>query len=184
MAFNIGGFLGQVGQITGKLGGGQNPYVSSLSAGLNIAGALIPAKRAAAPTVAVPNIIVGAAGASRGLTKEITVAGSKILGRLGIRITSISAFSGTLKRTLSSIATLARRTPSGTMVSLLVGLGLTAMEAYTLTAWHAQRKKGRRMNPANSRALRRAARRIRSFHKLCQHTDLIKTRHTRKAPCR
>lgn len=40
----------------------------------------------------------------------------------------------------------------------------------------------RRMNPANSRALRRAAGRIRSFHKLCQHTDLLKTRHRR--PCK
>lgn len=40
----------------------------------------------------------------------------------------------------------------------------------------------RRMNPANSKALRRAARRIKGFHKLCSHSDLIKTH--RRAPSR
>lgn len=34
----------------------------------------------------------------------------------------------------------------------------------------------RRMNPANSKALRRATRRIRSFHRLCGDADIIKTR--------
>jgi hypothetical protein len=37
----------------------------------------------------------------------------------------------------------------------------------------------RRMNPANSKALRRAARRIKSFHRLCTHTDLIRTHRSR-----
>lgn len=53
---------------------------------------------------------------------------------------------------------------------------------------------GRRtMNVANAKALRRAARRIKGFHRLCQHTDLIKSRSRRsssrcgtcrKSPCR
>lgn len=34
----------------------------------------------------------------------------------------------------------------------------------------------RRMNPSNSRALRRAARRIESFHRLCRHTDILASR--------
>lgn len=34
----------------------------------------------------------------------------------------------------------------------------------------------RRMNPANAKALRRATRRIKSFHKLCGDADVIKTR--------
>lgn len=34
----------------------------------------------------------------------------------------------------------------------------------------------RRMNPANSKALRRATRRIKSFHRLCGDADIIKTR--------
>lgn len=58
----------------------------------------------------------------------------------------------------------------------------------------------RRMNPANPKALRRAARRIKGFHRMCSHVDLLKSRgrsrtHTvyagpqrcntcRKSPCR
>lgn len=38
----------------------------------------------------------------------------------------------------------------------------------------------RRMNPANSKALRRAARRIESFHRLCQTTDRLRP-HRRKS---
>lgn len=39
----------------------------------------------------------------------------------------------------------------------------------------------RRMNPANSRALRRAARRIESFHRLCRHTDMLQSRRRRSS---
>lgn len=37
----------------------------------------------------------------------------------------------------------------------------------------------RRMNPANSKALRRSVRRIKSFHKLCQSTDIIRAKGSR-----
>lgn len=37
----------------------------------------------------------------------------------------------------------------------------------------------RRMNPANSKALRRAQRRLKSFHRLCVHTDALKPRKRR-----
>lgn len=56
-------------------------------------------------------------------------------------------------------------------------------------------KRHRRMNPANSKALRRAARRIKSFHRMCGTIDLLKSRGRRtsyrsrcgtcrKSPCR
>lgn len=38
----------------------------------------------------------------------------------------------------------------------------------------------RRMNPANSKALRRAQRRLKSFHRLCVHTDALKPHRRRK----
>jgi len=34
----------------------------------------------------------------------------------------------------------------------------------------------RRMNPANSKALRRAQRRLKSFHRLCSDSDVLKSR--------
>jgi len=189
MAFNIGGLLGSVGGILKSTNSTGNPYVSALSTGFDIFSAATAKPRMPAPSAPqnramtiTPGAQVAIAGAAKGLTKEIFVAGTKILGRLGIPFKATpGSFAGALKRALGSIASLARRVPNGTMVSILAGLGLTALESYMLVSWYAQKKKRRRMNPANSRALRRAARRIKSFHKLCQHTDLIKT-HRRSAP--
>jgi len=202
MALNIGNLLGNLGGIVGRVGGGSNPYLSGLGGALTIASSFVPTQAAVrrpstpgtpAPRSTVPMIRPSTA-VTRGLTQEIFNAGNKVLARLGISYNaSPGGFTSALRRSLGSIASLARRTPAGTIVNILLGLGLTALEANMLTAWYAQRKKGRRMNPANSRALRRAARRIRSFHKLCTHTDVLKTRSRsigrgrcgscRKSPC-
>lgn len=192
MGFNWGQFIGGVGS---ALGGSSNQYLSGFG---QIAGTLAPAfspmgaNRMALPMAAASGGQVYTVGntvnlpakvPTSGMTKDIFDAASKLLARLGIPVRSASAFIPAAKRALSGVAALARRTPAGTVISLLTGLGLTAMEANLLVSWQAQRRKHRRMNPANSKALRRAARRIKSFHKLCQHTDLIKTHH-RRAPVR
>lgn len=191
MAFNVGQFLGGVGQ---ALGGSSNPYLSSFGQIASLGSAFVP--QGAASPMAVSNPYGGqvypvgntvnlpAKVPTSGMTKDIFDAASKLLARLGIPVRSASAFIPTVKRALGGVIALARRTPAGTVISLLTGLGLTVMEANTLVAWQAQRRKHRRMNPANSKALRRAARRIKSFHRLCQHTDIIKTHHRRSAPVR
>lgn len=188
MGLNLGGILGQV---SGIFGGSQNPYFQTVS---NIAGlaSSFTQQQAFRPNAGpmmvsnqstnnLPAVIPSGPGRSA-LTKDIFDAGAKILARLGINLTTVTNASVTsaLKRALGSIASLARRTPSGTIVSILLGLGLTVMESNTLVAWYAQKKKHRRMNICNAKALRRAGRRIRSFHKLCQHLDLKKTVHHRK----
>lgn len=198
MALNIGQLLGGLG---GIFGGPANAgtAIGTIGQVASLASGFFPSPQMsqvvqmqATPVMAMAPMIRQAAGS---LTREIFDAGAKVLTRLGIPVgASAGSFTSALKRSLSSIASLARRTPSGTMVSVLVGLGLTAFEANTLTAWHAQRKKGRRMNPTNPRALRRAARRIKSFHKMCTTTDLIRTRSNgrrstscgtcKKKPCR
>jgi hypothetical protein len=203
MGLNLGNLVGGLGQIVGNLGTNTgNPYLQGAGTIATAFGGAYSTNAIATPvsqnmnmqpmTVSqnLPSVRGGA------LTKDIFTAGSMLLGKLGLGFpATTSGFSAVLKRALSSIASLARRTPTGTMVSLLVGLGLGAYEASLLTIWHTQRRKGRRMNPANSKALRRAARRIRGFHKLCQHTDLLKTRRTsfsrssrctscKKSPCR
>jgi hypothetical protein len=198
MALNIGGILGSVGGILGNTNASGNPLISGLSGALQLAGQVIPTKSTAvavnkAPAASSAVAVMGARGTA--LTQEVFNAGNKVLSRLGIRYSATTGgFTSALKRSLGSIASLARRTPAGTIVSILVGLGLTAVEANLLTAWHSQRRRGKRMNPANAKALRRAARRIRSFHKLCTHTDLLKSRGRsagrsrcgtcRKSPCR
>lgn len=191
MAFNVGQFLGGVSQAFGQ---SSNPYLSGFGQAANIAQAFVPqpvsypmqpSPVGGGQVYTVGNTVnLPAKVPTSGMTKEIFDAASKLLARLGIPVRSVSAFIPSVKRALSGIAALARRTPAGTIVSLLIGLGLTAMEANLLVSWQAQRRRSRRMNPANSKALRRAARRIKSFHKLCVHTDLIKTHHRRSAPPR
>jgi hypothetical protein len=200
MALNIGGILGTIGNI---FGGAQNPIFEGISGAANIASQFFPTPTSNLPAISQPMMqptrVAAAMPMIRGmgtmLTKEVFDAGSKLLARLGIPYgASTGSFTSALKRALGSVASLARRTPAGTLPNLLIGLGLGSLEAYLLTAWQAQRKRGRRMNPANAKALRRAARRIRSFHKLCTHTDLIRTHSRsrssvrcgkcRKSPCR
>lgn len=182
MGFNVGKLLGSVGGILGNTNVTGNPYVAGLGGALSLVGsATMKRPRASSAPIrtsaAAAAATVNAVASPTGLTRDIFNAGSKVLSRLGVSYpASQSGFSSALRRSLGSIASLARRTPAGTIVSILAGLGLTALESYMLTAWYSQRRKGRRMNPANARALRRAARRIRSFHKLCTHTDLLKTR--------
>lgn len=200
MGLNIGNILGQVGGILSKTNSTGNPYVSGVSNLLSVGSSFLQTtangRSPSRPPVTgapsrMPTVLPRSAS---GLTQEIFNAGNKVLARLGIRynVTS-SGFSAALRRSLGSIASLARRTPSGTIVNILLGLGLTVLEANTLTAWYSQRKRGKRMNPANAKALRRAARRIRSFHKLCTHTDILRSRSRtvsrgrcgscRKSPC-
>lgn len=200
MGFNIGQFLTGASAI---LGGGSNPYASQLGGAAQIASAFFPQPTARpavmqSPSYQMPATMVSnspVAIRAQAMTAEIFNAGLALLSRLGLPApASHGAFSRNLKSALGSIASLARRTPSGTMVSLLVGLGIAVYEANLLTVWFAQRRRGRRMNVSNSKALRRAARRIKGFHRLCSHADIIKTRSRsrsfskcgtcRKSPCR
>ena len=202
MGLNLGNILNTIG---GVFGSSTLPYAQDIAGLANVAGQFLPAPAANLPSYPVnapaaqpvSAMMPMIRGAGRMLTKEVFDAGAKLLSRLGIPFSaSTGSFSSALKRSISSIASLARRTPAGTIVSILLGLGLTAYESNLLVAWHAQRKRGRRMNPANSKALRRAARRIKSFHKLCIHTDVLKAGRRggtyrqsrcgtcRKSPCR
>lgn len=79
--------------------------------------------------------------------------------------------------------------------AIAVYLGITVAELATLITQNAAKKR-RSMNPANPKALRRAARRIKGFHRMCGHIDLLKSRGRRatggrsscgtckKSPCR
>lgn len=191
MALNIGGILGSVGGIIGQTNTTQNPIVSGLGSALQLAGQIIPVatQRAPATTALVPAMATATPVAvtgvgTRGLTQEIFNAGQKLLARLGVPYRATTgSFTAALKRSLSAVAGLARRTPAGTMVGLLTGLGLSAYESTLLTAWQVQRRKHRRMNPANSKALRRSIRRVKAFHRLCAEADIIKPR-KRCAPVR
>lgn len=179
MAFNVGQFLGGVGQ---AFGGSSNQYLSGFG---NIAGAFAPAFSTpgfGAPMTmdqpqAYPVSQQVPAVRAPSLTRDIFNIGVKILQKVGLPTpASPERFTAILKRAMSALTAIARRSPTGTILTVLASLGLTAMEAAQLATWYQQKKKRRRMNPANSKALRRAARRIEGFHKLCRHTDVLRSR--------
>jgi hypothetical protein len=209
MGFNIGGLLqgigGALGNVQGANAGGLRALgtVSSIiGSGFTVAPRATPValrqpsmnpvygQRSILTRVKQQNSNLGGAV----VPLDVTQAGMMLLDKLGVSISSASAFVPALKRSLSALSSFARRTPTGTVISVLLGLGLSQMAATSLIAWYATKKKYRRMNPANAKALRRAARRIKGFHRLCQHTDLIKTRSRssgrgrcgscKKSPCR
>jgi len=59
--------------------------------------------------------------------------------------------------------------------AIAVALGISVGELATLITAHSARRT-RHMNAANPKALRRAARRIKSFHRMCGTIDLLKSR--------
>ena len=179
MAIDIGGLLGGISGVFS----GSSGVLGQISNVAKIASAFVPQQTQQFQVQQIPQmpspVLVSSAqqqspqsGALVRATasRDVIDAGIKLLNRLGIHATQ-NSFASVLRRAVSSIASLARRTPTGTIVGVLTGLGLSALESNVLTAWHVQRRKGRRMNPANVHALRRAGRRIKQFHRLCQTLD-------------
>ena len=188
MALNLSGILSSVGGVLGGANLGDYSWVSQIgSAGLNIAGAALapspqPTYIAAAPmyspspsyamattTQAQPVMSAApafgvAAGAIARVTAPIL---AKIAVKLGLRARPSLTRAMEMVRKAATILT----SPE----AVATALGITVAELATLITTSSARKR-RRMNPANSKALRRAARRIKSFHKLCTHTDVLRGR--------
>lgn len=202
MSLNLGGILGAVGNVLGGANLGNYSWVGDLAgAGFNIAGAALtpqptyaaapiynplpaytppPAPMATQTMSAVPAFSV-AAGAIARVTAPIL---TKIAVKLGLRARP------SLNRAMELVRKAAKILTSPEAVA--TALGITVAELATLITSSSARRR-RRMNPANSKALRRAARRIKSFHKLCTHTDVLRGRgrsraarcgSCRKSPCR
>lgn len=202
MSLNLGGILGAVGNVLGGANLGNYSWIGDVAgAGFNIAGAALtpqptyasapiynplpaytppPPPMATQTMSAVPAFSV-AAGAIARVTAPIL---TKIAVKLGLRARP------SLNRAMELVRKAAKILTSPEAVA--TALGITVAELATLITSSSARRR-RRMNPANSKALRRAARRIKSFHKLCTHTDVLRGRgrsrsarcgSCRKSPCR
>jgi len=208
MSLNLGGILSAVGGVVGGANFGDYSFLGQLgSAGLNIAGAALTPQASptyisgpiyqpqqpvyqtpapvyqAQPVMSAAPAFAVAAGAIARVTAPIL---NKIAVKLGLRARP------SLNRAMEMVRKAAKLLQSPEAVG--AALGITVAELATLITTSNSRKR-RRMNPANSKALRRAARRIKSFHKLCTHTDVLRSRGPRrsvrascgtckKSPCR
>lgn len=196
MGINLGGILQSAGQV---LGGFDNSYLSRIGQAASFSSNFFQPTSApvqvsyaqpqfpsypspSSQPVAQPVVFAAAASAVARLTAPIL---AKIAVKLGLRARP------SLQRAIDIVRKAGKLLTSPEAVA--VALGITTAELGSLIV-ASQARKRRRMNPANSKALRRAARRIRSFHRLCTHTDVLKSKGRgrgrascgtcRKSPCR
>lgn len=97
------------------------------------------------------------------------------------KLSNLAGKNVTLRAAMIVIRRLAKILGSPTAVALALGLSLGELQ--TIITENALRgSTGRRMNPGNVKALRRAQRRLKSFHKLCTDTDTLRRTRRRSAP--
>jgi len=204
MGLDLGGIFGGLANVVGGFSSGN--YLNALQGGLQIAGSSFTSPAASfgpmpmySPIYSPPPVIqqmpqaqpvmsvfpAGAAAVTRlaAITAPIL---AKIAVKLGMRARP------SLTRAMDLIRKSAKILTSPEAVAAALGISIAEL-AQLITASNARKR--RRMNPANSKALRRAARRIKSFHRLCTHTDVLKGRgrsrsravacgSCKKSPCR
>lgn len=195
MALNLSGILGATGSILSGANLGQFSGIGQLvGGGLQIAGAAFAPQPtyAAAPVYnplppyqqsQVPQARPVSQVPMAGTTAGVAMAG--VVSREGLKIllAKVASYLGRKNITLSRVVSLVRAWGRFLgPLSVATALGLEVAELAILLSAHSSKKR-RRMNPANGHALRRAARRIKSFHRLCSHTDIIKRRGSRRAAC-
>lgn len=184
MGLNVGGLLGQIGTI---FGGNQNELFSGVSNVANLASQFFPQPSVMTQVAIRPPMPVAAAGAMRAVGALVGRSFFQKFPNLATSMQQLAARGFTVKR--SQLWNLLKR--FGPELLITGGLLTAAAVSELMVAGPGHR----RMNAANPRALHRAARRIKSFHKMCGTIDLLKSRGKRsssrflcgtcrKSPCR
>ena len=185
LALNLGGILQSTGSI---LGGFDNQYLSGLGQvsgfASNFFGPSPQVTQIAGPVFqpqSFPSFPSTPQATPVGL--PVAVAAGAVAARVAPLLVKIAIKLGLrAKPTLTRAVEIVRK--AGKLLqspeAVAVALGLTTAELATLIV-SSQHRRRRRMNPANSRALRRAARRIKSFHRMCKHVDVIQGRFKKKS---
>lgn len=135
-------------------------------------GAIMPSIRGAVGSIA-GGLGMGVVGT--GLALTIKEAVKAILQKIAINknlknVPSLSTVMSWVRKMLPIIG----------QAALAGSLAITAEELAQLVMANATRKH-RRMNPANVKALRRSMRRLDSFHRICQKSDMLRSRGRRKS---
>lgn len=178
MALNIGNILQQASGLFGSGGGASNPYFQTTSGVLGLASQFFPQPRAFPAVMppfqpqqvmsAVPAVIGGAGRMLPSIGRSMF----RRFPNLAVSLNALRLAGKGVKR--SQLYSMMKRFGP----EFLVTGGILSAAAVTELAMAGPGR--RRMNAANPKALRRAAGRIRSFHKMCGTIDLLKGRSVRK----
>lgn len=168
MALNIGGILGQVGNI---FGGGQNQIFQGISNVANVASQFFPPRGLpqGAPTTQQPAFpVMAAAGPA---LRSVATVGRSFFNKFPNLATAIQGYRNMGKNvTRAKLYTLVRRFGPELVISGGILTAAAVNELLIAGPGH------RRMNPANVKALRRSMRRLETFHHLCQRVDRLRGR--------
>jgi hypothetical protein len=204
MAINLGGLIGGLGSIAGSFGGQiGNPYLQGIGSVAQAFGGAFSSPAVAAPTSYVPYspppsypvatmpraTPVMASGQALGYSARMA---ASITTPILYKIYSTIGKKVSLQAAVSIIRKMGKFLMSPEAIAVALGISVAEL-AQVITS--ASAKKRRTMNPANGKALRRAARRIKGFHRMCGTVDLLKSRGKRssfrsscgtckKSPCR
>lgn len=97
---------------------------------------------------------------------------AKLAERLGVVIHNPNAVVRTGRNLLSKLLRFSRATPGLTIVSMLLNLGLTAIEANQLVTWFSTSgKRHKRIRVTNVKALNRSVRRLEGFRRLAARVE-------------
>lgn len=182
MGLNIGGLLSGIG---GAIGGISSvPVLQSIG---QITSAFAPAfaaqpAMASGPVYSPPPVYNEPQGQPVMSTLPVIAAGAGAVARMAAPV--LFKVSSKLGRRVSLTGAIAMIRKMGKFLmdpaAIAVALGITVGELATLITAHSARRT-RHMNAANPKALRRAARRIKSFHRMCGTIDLLKSRGKRSS---
>jgi hypothetical protein len=96
----------------------------------------------------------------------------KVADRLGIRIANPNSVVSVGRNLLAKLIRFSRATPGLTIVSMLLNLGLTALEANQLVTWYSTAgKRRKRIRVTNVKALNRSVRRLEGFTRLARRVE-------------
>jgi hypothetical protein len=204
MALNLGGLIGGLGSIAGSLGGSiGNPYLQGIGSVAQAFGGAFTAPAVVAQTNYVPYAPPMNYPAPTQPRATPVMSGGQAIGYSARMVASITTpilykIYSTIGKKVSLQGSISIIRKMGKFLmspeAIAVALGISVAELAQLIT-SASAKKRRTMNPANGKALRRAARRIKGFHRMCGTVDLLKSRGKRsssrsscgtckKSPCR
>lgn len=177
MGINLGGLLGGVGQALSGVTGANASGIRALGTISSIAAAAVPVKATGNP--------LGVATTKTGVTPAMSLAGPAIRSVATVGRSFFNRFPN-LALALQTYRNAGKKVTRGKLFGLVRRFGpeiVISGGLLTAAAVNELMIAGpgtRRMNPANTKALRRSMRRVESFHKLCQRTDMLRTRGRRK----
>jgi hypothetical protein len=174
----LGGLQGVLSQVS-NFGG---PVGTVAAVGSGFLSGFLPAQGPVAaqfPQQQFPQatMTMSAAPIIRGAATAVTAFVAPVLAKMSLALGK----NITLRAAMIIIRRLGKTLSSPAAVAAAVGLTLSEL-SQLLTANAIKGSSGRRMNPGNVKALRRAHRRIKSFHRLCGDNDRLRAPRRRASP--